>query len=333
MVRRLLVLTFLVVNSTASAQSELAAEPSVRRAAATDNAARAAKNAEHRLAQLAQQRASLAQRYQDELEAIDRLKKQHASWRHDRELRDSLSSSAETANQLGAATHELEKAAAALASTRRAYLAAVEAERSAGVVPLRAQQLDRVRGLLGPQVMDVPRRIVLPDLEVDPLADPEELDQRAVELRASEEELARQLTGLDTQATELEHLALLRKQHDRAGDMASRDDDQPLRNTAHRSSEAGVTAPSSSEDGASAGGHLPTSPGAPGIDTYVPIVLADVIDASTIRSFTAAQLSGDPAQRAEAAHQARAAVAKRLEQVRRRRTELEGRAQQLRAKR
>ena len=325
MSRWLFVLTLLVVSSTASAEPS----HSTDLAAATDNAATTAKDAEYRVARLSVNRAALAQRYQDELDAIDRLKKQRASWHHDRELRDSLSNPAETANQLGAVTHELEKASAMLASARRAYLAAVEAERNAGAIPLRALQLDRVRGMLGPQVKDMPRRIVLPDLEVDPLADPEELDQRAAELRASEDELNRQLAGLAAQAAELDRLALLRKQHDRAGDLVNRDDDQPLRNTARRSSDGGDEATSGS------GNYVPMAPGATPLtfDNYVTVVLADVVDASTIKSSVDAQLSGDPTQRAEAAHKAHDAVAKRLEQVRRRRTEIEARSRQLRSKR
>jgi hypothetical protein len=306
--------------------------PAAHLAAATDNAEITAKGAEHRVAQFAQHRTALAKRYQDELEAIDRLKKQRASWHHDRELRDSLSVSADTANQLSAATRDLEKANASLASARRAYLAAIDAELTSGAVPMRALQLDRAKGLLAPLVVkDAPRRIVFPDLEVDPLADPEELDQRAAELRASEEELNRQLVGLGTQATELEHLALLRKQHDRAGYLIERDDDQSHRNTTPKLSDV------SAEDGTSGldSSHLPTQgpPGPWSFDNYVPIVLADVIDASTINSFAAAQLSGDPTQRAEAAHKAHDAVATRLEQVRRKRTEIEARSKQLRAKR
>ena len=325
MSRWLFVLTLLVVSSTASAEPS----PSTDLTAATDNAATTAKDAEYRVARLSVNRAALAQRYQDELDAIDRLKKQRASWHHDRELRDSLSNSAETANQLGAVTHELEKASAMLASARRAYLAAVEAERNAGAIPLRALQLDRVRGMLGPQVKAMPRRIVLPDLEVDPLADPEELDQRAAELRASEDELNRQITGLATQAADLDRLAALRRQHERADDLVNRDDDQPLRNTMRKSSDG-------SEEGTSGGGiHVSMTPGASPVsfDNYVTVVLADVVDASTIKSFVDAQLSGDPTQRAEAAHKAHDAVAKRLEQVRRRRTEIEARSRQLRSKR
>jgi hypothetical protein len=327
MVRWLVVLTLSVVSSTASGQSG----QSTHLAVATDNARTTAKDADLRVSQLALHRTALAKRYQEELDAIDRLKKQRASWRRDRELRDSLSTSAETANELSAATHDLEKANAALGSARRAYLLAIDTERTAGAVPLRALQLDRARGLLTPLVKDAPRRIVFPDLEVDPLADPEELDQRAAELRASEDELSRQLVGLDTQATELEHLALLRKEHDRAGDLLNRDDDQARRNTTHKAGDSGGV----SEDGVPIGGIYPSSPGVtpPGFDNSVPIVLADVIDASTIKSLTAAQSSGDPAQRAEAARKAHLAVAGRLEQVRKKRTEIEARSKQLRGQR
>jgi hypothetical protein len=323
MARWLLVLTLSVVSSTASAQSG----QSPHLAVATDNAGTAAKNAGQRMGQLARQRTMLATRYQEELGAIDRLKNQRASWRRDRELRDSLSNSAETANQLSAATRDLEKATAVFSSARRAYLMAIDAELGAGAVPQRAQQLVRVRGQLTPVVKDAPRRIVFPDLDVDPLADPEELDQRAAELRASEDELTSQLRGLYAQATELDHLAQLRKEHDRAGDLLSRDDDQSRRNTAHRPGDSSGPV----EDGTR--GMYPYLPPSPGGDNSVTIVLADVIDASTIKSFTAAQTSGDPAQRAEAARKTHAAVASRLDQVRKKRTEIEVRARQLRGTR
>jgi hypothetical protein len=63
----------------------------------------------------------------------------------------------------------------------------------------------------------------------------------------------------------------------------------------------------------------------------VPIVLADVIDASTISTFAAAERSGDPAQRAVAARAAHDAVARRIDQVRRLRGDIELRAKKLRA--
>src|SRR4051812_326322 len=49
--------------------------------ATTDIAEATAAAAERQVSQLTSQRALLAKRYQDELDAIDRLKKQRASWR------------------------------------------------------------------------------------------------------------------------------------------------------------------------------------------------------------------------------------------------------------
>jgi hypothetical protein len=306
----------------------------------TDQADATVKDADHRVVQLVAHRALLKKRYRDELDAIDHLKNQRASWRRDRELRDSMSSSLDTANQLIAVDHEIDKANARLMAAERAQLAAIDAELGVSAVPSRRQQLARARAALAAQLKDAPHRIVIPDLEIDPLADPEELEQRAVELRASEAELNRQLVGLDAQATELERLASLRKQHSRAGDVFYRDDDQPHRGTSHRSSDLGVA----TEDGTGTGWDpsrgLPTSAGSGPVgsapssfESYVPTILAEVIDASTITSFAAAQRSGDPAQRAAAAHKAHDAVAQRLEQVKKKRAEIEGRARQLRGKR
>jgi len=321
MCRWLLVLALSVASSTASAEPRQPAAFSPG-AAVTAKAKSTTKLAERQVAQLTELRAMLARRYQEELGAIDRLKNQRASWRRDRELRGSLSDSLETANQLSAAARDLEKAKSALESARRSYLLAIDAELSTSPAPERTRQLGQAKAQLMPQVKDAPRRIVIPDFDVDPLADPEELEQRAAELRASEDDLARQLAGLKAQAAELDRLVMLRKQHERAGDLFNRDDDEPHRSTARPSGD--------SEGG---GGKNPSgSPGTgPNFENFVPIVLADVIDATTINSFAAAQRSGDPTQRAEAAHKTHDAVAGRIEQVRKRRLELEARARQLRA--
>jgi hypothetical protein len=319
-----LVLAIAVASSTASAEPRQPA-PVLAGTATTETAMR---SADQLVARLAAKREALAKRYQDQLAQIDRLKNQRASWRRDRELRDSLSESLETANQLSAATRDLEQARADLESTRRAYLAAIDTELGAGASPVRAQVLKRARAQLVPQIKDVPRRIIIPDFEVDPLADPEELEQRAAELHASEEDLGRQLTGLKAQAVELNHLAVLRKQHERAGDLFSRDDDEPHHNTARPAGEPG----GSPDDAGGAG--KPSAPGGSSgsFESFAPIVLADVINASTLLSLEAAQRSGDPGQRAEAARRAGDEVARRIGEVRKRRLEIEARARQLRAR-
>ena len=128
-----------------------------------------------------------------------------------------------------------------LANARRAYLNAIDAELKAGALAPRAQRLERAKALLASQLRDVPHRILIPDLRIDPLADPEELLQHANELRASEVELGRQVEELADQAIGLERTAQLRKQHERQGDLVNRYDDQPHRNSSR--SESGGEGP------------------------------------------------------------------------------------------
>jgi hypothetical protein len=326
--RWVLVLAVMVASATVWAEPR----PATPAMTVTTGAETATRAAERQVQQLTTSRADLAQRYQDQLTQIDRLKNQRASWRRDRELRDRLSESLETANLLSAATHDLERAKSGLESARRAYLLAIDTELGGGAAPARVQQLVRAKAQLVPQIRDVPRRIVIPDFEVDPLADPEELDQRAAELRAAENDLSRQLSGLKAQAAELDHLVLLRKQHERAGELFNRDDEEPRHNTVRPGNEGTVD-----EGGGGASGVGRPNAGAPGtsapnFENFVPIVLADVIDASTINSLEAAQRSGDPVLRAEASHLAGNAVGKRLGEIKKRRLEIEERARLLRAK-
>src|SRR5437764_13967588 len=148
MTRWLLVLVVTVASPALSAESRALRQSSE----VTTAAESAAKQAEHQVVQAALYRASLAKRYKEELEQIDRLKNQRASWRRDRELRDNLSDSLETANQLSSATHELAQARGDLESARRAYLAAIDAELGAGAPPARAQLLIRAKAQLVPQI-------------------------------------------------------------------------------------------------------------------------------------------------------------------------------------
>jgi hypothetical protein len=317
MSRWLLVLALSVVSATASGQPD----ERLATAGVTETASEISRAAAGQFQALTVRRSDLAKRYQDELDAIDRLKNQRVSWRRDRELRHRLSSSLETANQLSTATRELERAKQRLERARRGYLLAIDAELASGSTSGRVVQLKRIRSMLAPQVKDAPRHIVIPDLEIDPLADPEELDQRAAELRESEDELHRQLAVLRAQVAELDRRVLLRKQHERAGDLVNRDDDQPQRSAPTRASE-----PPEDEVGG-VGSHPQVPPPTVTPVEYAPIVLAELIDAST-----SLQRSRDPAQRADAARKAQDSVVRRLEQVRKRRTEIETRARTLRSR-
>ncbi len=324
MLRWWIVLVLAVAPAIASAQSSPAA--------ITQKAQDDVRLTERRVQTLTQSRNALAKQYEDQLKAVDRLKQQRASWRRDRELKDALAEAQATATKLASAAAELGRATNQLVTQRRNLTRAIDAELVTATGP-RATQLSAWKAQLAPAPKKNLQKIVIPDLEIDPLADPEELEQQAAELARAEEELARQAIGLDKQAKELDEVAKLRKAHERAGDLARRDDDQPQRSAREgggsRTAGFGANEEPSPESG---GGSPPGNDNAGGdiqspmFESDVTVVLQNVIDASTIETLTKASRSGDPAQRAQAAKRARDAVNMRREQLRKKRAEIEAAA-------
>jgi hypothetical protein len=304
---------------------------------------------EQNVGRLSAQRSTVAQRYQDQLAAVDGLKKQKPSWRRDRELRQTLADSADTANQLSALNTQLAVAARALVQARTELVAAIDHEKPTAAGP-RAAELAKLRAQVTATIGPAPKKIVLPDAEVDPLADPEELDQQAQAIAETEKQLANQVAGLDAQAAELAHVADLRKHNERAKDLMLAEDDQPHRNVQHSSGDRGAgdsAAPTTNGTGAGAGqtsggtgaggtgggdsgGNFNNNSSSNSFETEATFVLGEVIDRTTIDGLTRAQRSGDPAKRAEAARSARDAVSQRLEQLKKKRAQIEARAKQLR---
>jgi hypothetical protein len=338
MFRSLFVLALLVVSATTWAQP----------APTTDKAQESETAAERKVAQLVARQKTLAQHFQDELAAVDQLKKQRPSWRRDRELNDSQAESAETAKQLEAATREVTAAQATLTTAQRTLVAAIDAELAAGASGARAQKLTSLRGQLAPKVGPAAHKIVIPDVDLD--ADPEDLDQQAAALRESEAQLSGQVAGLEAQGKELDRVAVLRRQHERAGELGTRDDDQSHRNPAHSTSGGAVTGADGTGTGAGSPAPTNTGGGAPppgnpggaglfgdhgsssGFESEASVVLKDVVDGPTIDGLNRAQRSGDPGQRAVAVKKTRDAVAARLERLRKTRAEVEARAKSLRGK-
>jgi hypothetical protein len=305
---------------------------------------------EQTVGRLATQRSAVAQRYQDQLAAVDGLKKQKPSWRRDRELRQTLADSADTANQLSALNTQLAGAARALVQARGELVAAIDREKPTATGP-RAGELDKLRAQVTATIGPAPKKIVLPDAEVDPLADPEELDQQAQAIAETEKQLANQVAGLDAQAGELAHVADLRKHNERAKDLMLAEDDQPHRNVQHSSGDRGAADSAtptngigggagqstggagqggSTSTGGDSGGNFNNNGSSNSFETEATFVLGEVIDRTTIDGLTRAQRSGDPAKRAEAARSARDAVSQRLEQLKKKRAQIEARAKLLR---
>ncbi len=338
MSRWVIALVLAMAPAMAWAQSAPATSTSAQQASATtQKALTAATTATKLVADKSSAQAALKTRYAGELKVVDRLKQQRASWRRDRELRSQLATATETAKELAALDKELAAAKTKLAAAKKQLVAAIDAELTAGASTARAQQLAKIRSQYAPAARKV-KKIVLPETEIDPLADPEELDQQALALKEAEAELGRQVKQLEAQAAELERRAGLRKEHDRTKEVANRDDDLPRRgNTGSPSSGGGrETAddqqPTVGSDNSSGG--PPADPDSAQSESFnesdVRVELAEVVDATTMESLDRAQRSGDPATRAKAAKAAKESVAKQLDRLKKKRQEIEARAKQLR---
>ncbi|HTR55932.1 MAG TPA: hypothetical protein VMJ10_34890 [Kofleriaceae bacterium] len=330
-----LILVLATVTSVARAQS----------APDTDRAIAASVASDQRVQMLAAQRAKLDGRYQAELAAVEQLKKEKPSWRRDRELRQNLADASDTAGQLQQLDKQLAAAKDGAANAHRAAVAAIDAELPAAP-DARAQVLKQRRAQLAPAAR-APSKINLPSTEVDPLADADELDQQAAQIKKAEQELAHEASALDDQAKELAANAELQRQHQRSNELAMRDDDSPHLTAQHTTGDTTATAPTTGGTGAGSGAapgdHTGTTNGgeqfgggttdrgpSTAVESEATIVLGDVIDHATIDGLARASRSGDPAQRADAARKTAAAVRARLDQLKRQRALVEQRAKQLR---
>lgn len=294
--------------------------------------------AERRVVQLQREHGTLAARYEGELSAIDRLKQQKKSWNQQRDLKAKLSAANDTATKLQKIDATLAAARAQLAGARRVLVSAIDAELATQPPSPRADALRRLREQIVPQIKrSNVHRIAIPNLEVDPSADPEDLDAQAAELRQIEAELQRQVNSLDKQSKDLERVAELRRSHDRTIALDRREDNTPTRNTPAESGgrkslgendAAQEPAPSNGGDSPPPAGQ--TSGDGGGFESEASIVLQDVVDPSTIDTLANAQRSGDPGKRSKAAAKTRDAVKAKLDLLRQKRALIEARAKALR---
>ena len=345
-----------VASATALAQSA----PTPTTASAVATAQTATTGAEQKVNTLVTQRTQLATKLAQQVAAVDSLKKQKASWRRDRELNSAQATANDTATKLTALDKQLAAARTVLATARTKEVVAIDAELATATSD-RATQLKKLRVQLAPPAI-APKKIVIPSGDIDPLADPEDLEAQAAQIADAEKQLEQARTSLDKQHTDLVAMANLREAHERAGELSTRDDDQPHRGAPHGSSKeaepqatggvgngndsaGGSPAPGTgggAGQGSGSGGGSTTGTGTSGGDLFdsgkstttvesnAAVALGEVIDRLTIDGMLRASRSGDPKQRAEAAAQARDAVAKRLEQLKKQRAMIEARAKALR---
>ncbi|WP_428265270.1 hypothetical protein [Haliangium sp.] len=321
--------------ATAAADAAAAADETERALAQVEAARRAR-------ARAAAEKTRLAEQYERELQALDRLKQQRPSWRRDRLIRDQLRAAHDTAAAVAAAEKRVHGLDDTLRRRERALVAAIERELAAGPAPERRQSLLLQRRAIARHLRPDAKKIVLPDQRIDPLADPEDLDHQAALIRESERELAAELARLERQADRYRYMATLGAKRARADEFGRFDDDQPRRT-------AGQTKGRVADNELSNGGGSPApgSPDAPPSENPPPddrgeppgefdpvarfeVVLEDVVDSPTLTALRAADRSGSPAVRARAVEQAAAQVRARLDRLRSRRSQIQDRAERLR---
>ena len=224
--------------------------------------------------------------------------------------------------------------------TRRTLVAAIDAELAAGETGERADRLGKQRARLASQVAPQAKKIVIPNSDIDDSADPEELDAQAAALAQTEKELEAEKSRLGKNADDLDTVAKVQKEHNRANELSNRDDDGSHRtnttphggaaqtNGVHGGGEDTNPAPT----GGGFGGGSGAGPADPtrGVEAEATVVLADVIDASTLDGLRGAQKSTDPATRATAAKKARDAVGTRIDELKKKKAAIEERAKRLR---
>ena len=275
-------------------------------------------------ATLVAERVAATRRYDAELAEIDQLKRQKASWRRDRALRGKLASSLETAKVLTALADKVRKAELEVARAKAAAIVVIDAA-MASATPARKAELARRRAAWAPP--RPARKIVIPDGTLDLLADPEELDEQAAALAETEAALAAEVSRLDQRAARFDAQVELRRQHERAESMARQDDEYVTRVAVRGGTETAAESdqPNQSAPPAEDGGMF-DSPG----NRDVATVLSDVVDAATVDVLRSSDRSSDPRTWAAASRQARAAVADRLQKLRKQRAAIEARARELR---
>lgn len=326
------------------AQAQAQPSPAGRQLATDRAAAGVARLLGQRDQRLVEKR-GLAVTYQGQLRDLDRLKQSKASWRRDRQIRAKKAESQATAARLSRVDAELRALDAQLKVQRESLLAAISRELADPALgAVRRASLERLRGQMVAALRPRARKIILPDDTLDELADPEELAEQIALIQQAEKELAQERQVLRQREERYSRWAMLREQRERAGQMSDLDDDQVRRSTgrsekASRDSGGGGTGATSGDE---AGAPAPGGGGSDQAESPPPsepdasfetssVVLADVVDSTTIDALRRAGRSANPRARADAARRAGKQVEARLERLQKSRKLIQDHLNKLRA--
>ena len=292
------------------------------------------------------EKARLERTYQEQLRELDALKRSKASWRRDRLVREKKAESQATAERLSKVAATLRAIDRTLKSRRQYLLAAIDRELAAGPAASRRSALLRMRGAVVAAIRPPVRKIIVPDDSLDELADPDELAEQIALIQQAERELRREKDALRQREERYARMGRLRDQRERAGQLSDLDGDQvrragqrPVgaRGSSNEAAEPGAGAGGADSEGDSgdfgSGGSAPPSDPAPSEDAgfeQSSILLADVVDPTTIDALRRAGRSQSPKARAEAAARARQQVESRLERLERSRLRIQQHLRRLR---
>lgn len=314
-----------------------------------DRAARL-KALESQRVQIDAERQKLERQFAAMTAEVKRLKAQRPSWNQERKLKQRLADSQEMARALDARQDAARALDRRIVDERKALVAAIDRELRAARDPARAQ-LARLRAEHAARLPRPARKLRTVDVGIDPLDDPEDLELKAGELAQNEAQIESEMARLDNSIRYYRRMAKLEKSRQRSTEIDVFRDDQPRRRTG--SSEPVVATAEGRTDGVS-----PASPPATGGPTddgdyadpgesgslnggaepvvsdvttvELSTVYSEVVEAGTLDELRRAERSRDPAAQARAAARARADLAKRAAELRKRRLEMEQRARLLR---
>jgi hypothetical protein len=284
---------------------------------------------------LVRERAQLQQAYAQLTAEIARLKGQPASWSRDRKLEAVLAGANDQARRLNAKDAEVRAAAAQVATRKTAAIQLIDGELAARPTAERAAQLVRQRTDLAGKPG---KRIRIADETIDPLDDPEDLEDKAKALAQSELDLVAEEKRLGRRVVHHKRQAKLAHAKNRGEDDPFIDDSAPRRpgqlntNAGGRDPDSEAEQPAPTADPGDGVNAPPTGGSYTDGDFSADpaIVLADVIDPRTVEDLRRAQQSGDPESQARAAEKAQKEVQARIERLRKRRQLMEQRARELR---
>jgi hypothetical protein len=286
--------------------------------------------------------------YKAQLGELEKLSRQRTSWNRDRKIARQKAASQVTAKQLLAAANQLRAAKAELKRARQRLLAALERELTSGeesaveaastnanpppTTSVRLQRLVKLRDRLRRELRPKPRKIVVPDIDIDPADDPDDLAEKAQILARVEAKLRAEQAQLDKRYTYYARQERLRIQRERANEIDRTENDSIRRNPTGGPTPSGAGDAEADPDGdfGNGGGAPPDASRNDAALEASSVILADVVDDVTASDLRRASRSTNPATRARAARQARNQVSARLERLRRTRLAIERRARALR---